>query len=431
MAYLEIEKVTGREIIDSRGNPTVEAEIRLADGTMARGAAPSGASTGEYEALELRDGDRGRYGGKGVRKAAENVRTVICETLKGMDASDIYAVDRAMIRADGTKDKSKLGANAILAVSIACARAAAASLDIPLYRFLGGVNANRLPVPMMNILNGGAHAANTVDVQEFMIMPVGAKCFADGLRWCTEVFHALQALLRSKGLSTAVGDEGGFAPDLSGDDEAIEYILEAVTRAGYEPGKEFVLAMDAASSEWKGGRTGEYILPKSGKRYTSEQLVDHWKILTAKYPVYSIEDGLDEEDWDGWQILTKELGDRVQLVGDDLFVTNTERLKKGIELGCGNSILIKLNQIGSVSETLEAIKMAHKAGYTAIASHRSGETEDTTIADLAVALNTRQIKTGAPSRSERTAKYNRLLRIEEELGTGAVYPGFGAFNINR
>lgn len=431
MAYLEIEKVTGREIIDSRGNPTVEAEVRLADGTVARGAAPSGASTGEYEALELRDGDRGRYGGKGVRKAAENVRTVICETLKGMDACDIYAVDRAMIRADGTKDKSKLGANAILAVSIACARAAAASLDIPLYRFLGGVNANRLPVPMMNILNGGAHAANTVDVQEFMIMPVGAKCFADGLRWCTEVFHALQALLRSKGLSTAVGDEGGFAPDLSGDDEAIEYILEAVTRAGYEPGKEFVLAMDAASSEWKGGRTGEYILPKSGKRYTSEQLVDHWKILTTKYPVYSIEDGLDEEDWDGWQILTKELGDRVQLVGDDLFVTNTERLKKGIELGCGNSILIKLNQIGSVSETLEAIKMAHKAGYTAIASHRSGETEDTTIADLAVALNTRQIKTGAPSRSERTAKYNRLLRIEEELGTGAVYPGFGAFNINR
>ena len=431
MAYLEIEKVTGREIIDSRGNPTVEAEVRLADGTVARGATPSGASTGEYEARELRDGDRGRYEGKGVRKAAENVRTVLCETLKGMDACDIYAVDRAMIRADGTKDKSKLGANAILAVSIACARAAAASLEIPLYRFLGGMNANRLPVPMMNILNGGAHAANTVDVQEFMIMPVGAKCFADGLRWCAEVFHALQALLKSKGLSTAVGDEGGFAPDLSGDDEAIEYILEAVTRAGYEPGKEFVLAMDAASSEWKSGRTGEYILPKSGKRYTSGQLVDHWKILTAKYPVYSIEDGLDEEDWDGWQILTKELGDRVQLVGDDLFVTNTERLKKGIELGCGNSILIKLNQIGSVSETLEAIKMAHKAGYTAIASHRSGETEDTTIADLAVALNTRQIKTGAPSRSERTAKYNRILRIEEELGTGAVYPGFGAFNINR
>ena len=431
MDYLQIEKVIGREIIDSRGNPTVEAEVHLADGTCARGAAPSGASTGEFEALELRDGNKYKYGGKGVSKAVENINTVICSTLRGMNAGDIYAVDQAMIDADGTKDKSNLGANAILAVSIACARAAAAALDLPLYRFLGGVNANRLPVPMMNILNGGAHAANTVDVQEFMIMPVGAKCFTDGLRWCTEVFHALQALLRSKGLSTAVGDEGGFAPDLSGDDEAIEYILEAVTRAGYEPGKEFVLAMDAASSEWKGGRTGEYILPKSGKRYTSEQLVDHWKILTAKYPVYSIEDGLDEEDWDGWQILTKELGDRVQLVGDDLFVTNTERLKKGIELGCGNSILIKLNQIGSVSETLEAIKMAHKAGYTAIASHRSGETEDTTIADLAVALNTRQIKTGAPSRSERTAKYNRLLRIEEELGPGAVYPGFGAFNINR
>ena len=429
MAYLEIEKVTGREIIDSRGNPTVEAEVRLADGTVARGAAPSGASTGEYEALELRDGDRGRYGGKGVRKAAENVRTVICETLKGMDASDIYAVDRAMIRADGTKDKSKLGANAILAVSIACARAAAASLEIPLYRFLGGMNANRLPVPMMNILNGGAHAANTVDVQEFMIMPVGAKCFADGLRWCTEVFHALQALLRSKGLSTAVGDEGGFAPDLSGDEEAIEYILEAVTRAGYEPGKEFVLAMDAASSEWKGGRTGEYILPKSGKRYTSEQLVDHWKILTAKYPVYSIEDGLDEEDWDGWQILTKELGGRVQLVGDDLFVTNTERLKKGLRLKCANSILIKVNQIGSLSETIEAIKLAQKNGMTAIASHRSGETEDVTIADLAVALNCGLIKTGAPSRTDRVAKYNQLLRIEEELGKKAIYPGRSALKV--
>ena len=431
MSYLEIEKVTGREIIDSRGNPTVEAEVYLADGTSARGAAPSGASTGEFEALELRDGDRNRFGGKGVRKAAENVSTVISAALQGMNAADIYAVDKAMICADGTKDKSKLGANAILAVSIACARAAAASLEIPLHRFLGGVNANRLPVPMMNILNGGAHAANTVDVQEFMIMPAGAKCFADGLRWCTEVFHALQSLLKAKGLATAVGDEGGFAPDLSCDEEAIEYILEAVTRAGYEPEKEFVLAIDAAASEWKGGRPGEYILPKSGKKYTSEQLVDHWKELTGKYPVYSIEDGLDEEDWDGWQILTGELGDRVQLVGDDLFVTNTERLKKGIELGCGNSILIKLNQIGSVSETLEAIKMAHKAGYTAIASHRSGETEDTTIADLAVALNTRQIKTGAPSRSERTAKYNRLLRIEEELGAGAVYPGFGAFNIIR
>lgn len=431
MSCLKIEKVTGREIIDSRGNPTVEAEVYLADGTVGRGAAPSGASTGEYEALELRDGEQNRFGGKGVRKAAENISSVISGTLQGMNAGDIYAVDRAMIRADGTKDKSKLGANAILAVSIACARAAAVSLNIPLYRFLGGVNANRLPVPMMNILNGGAHAANTVDVQEFMIMPAGAKSFSEGLRWCTEVFHQLQSILRSRNLATAVGDEGGFAPDLASDEEAIEYILEAVRRAGYEPGKDFVLALDAASSEWKGSRKGEYVLPKSGKTFTSEELVSHWKTLAEKYPVYSIEDGLDEEDWEGWKLLTGELGNKVQLVGDDLFVTNTERLKKGIELGCGNSILIKLNQIGSVSETLEAIKMAHKAGYTAVASHRSGETEDTTIADLAVALNTRQIKTGAPSRSERVAKYNELLRIEEALGAGAVYPGFGAFNINR
>lgn len=431
MSCLKIEKVTGREIIDSRGNPTVEAEVYLADGTVGRGAAPSGASTGEYEALELRDGEQNRFGGKGVRKAAENISSVISGTLQGMNAGDIYAVDRAMIRADGTKDKSKLGANAILAVSIACARAAAVSLNIPLYRFLGGVNANRLPVPMMNILNGGAHAANTVDVQEFMIMPAGAKSFSEGLRWCTEVFHQLQSILRSRNLATAVGDEGGFAPDLASDEEAIEYILEAVRRAGYEPGKDFVLALDAASSEWKGSRKGEYVLPKSGKTFTSEELVSHWKTLAEKYPVYSIEDGLDEEDWEGWKLLTGELGNKVQLVGDDLFVTNTERLKKGIELGCGNSILIKLNQIGSVSETLEAIKMAHKAGYTAVTSHRSGETEDTTIADLAVALNTRQIKTGAPSRSERVAKYNELLRIEEALGAGAVYPGFGAFNINR
>lgn len=431
MDYLEIEKVIGREIIDSRGNPTVEAEVHLADGTVARGAAPSGASTGEFEALELRDGDKKRFGGKGVSKAVENINTVINDTLKGMDAGDIYAVDKAMIKADGTNDKSKLGANAILAVSIACARAAAVSLDIPLYRFLGGVNGNRLPVPMMNILNGGAHAANTVDVQEFMIMPAGAESFTEGLRWCTEVFHALQALLKDQGLATSVGDEGGFAPDLADDEEAIEYIFEAVRRAGYEPGRDFVLAIDAASSEWKGRKKGEYILPKCGKEFTSAQLVEHWKTLVEKYPIYSIEDGLDEEDWEGWQILTKELGDRVQLVGDDLFVTNTERLKKGIDMRCGNSILIKLNQIGSVSETLEAIKMAHKAGYTAISSHRSGETEDTTIADLAVALNTCQIKTGAPSRSERVAKYNQLLRIEEELGESAVYPGFEAFNIKR
>ena len=429
--FLAIEKVIGREIIDSRGNPTVEAEVYLLDGTVGRGAAPSGASTGEFEALELRDGDKSRFGGKGVTKAVENINTVINDALKGVDASDIYAVDAAMIKADGTKDKSNLGANAILAVSIASARAAANALEIPLYRFLGGVSGNRLPVPMMNILNGGAHAANTVDVQEFMIMPVGAPSFKEALRWCTEVFHALAALLKSKGLATSVGDEGGFAPDLASDEEAIQYILDAVKDAGYEQGKDFMIAMDAASSEWKGEKKGEYVLPKAGTKFTSEELIEHWKKLVDMYPIISIEDALDEEDWEGWQKLTAELGDKVQLVGDDLFVTNTERLSKGIELGCGNSILIKLNQIGSVSETLEAIKMAHKAGYTAISSHRSGETEDTTIADLAVALNTCQIKTGAPSRSERVAKYNQLLRIEEELGTSAVYPGKAAFNVKR
>ena len=429
--FLAIEKVIGREIIDSRGNPTVEAEVYLLDGTVGRGAAPSGASTGEFEALELRDGDKSHFGGKGVTKAVENINTVINDALKGVDASDIYAVDAAMIAADGTKDKSNLGANAILAVSIASARAAANALEIPLYRFLGGVNGNRLPVPMMNILNGGAHAANTVDVQEFMIMPVGAPSFKEALRWCAEVFHALAALLKSKGLATSVGDEGGFAPDLASDEEAIQYILDAVKDAGYEPGKDFMIAMDAASSEWKGERKGEYVLPKAGTKFTSEKLIEHWKKLVDKYPIISIEDALDEEDWEGWQKLTAELGDKVQLVGDDLFVTNTERLSKGIELGCGNSILIKLNQIGSVSETLEAIKMAHKAGYTAISSHRSGETEDTTIADLAVALNTCQIKTGAPSRSERVAKYNQLLRIEEELGASAVYPGKAAFNVKN
>lgn len=431
MAYLEIEKVVGREILDSRGNPTVEAEVTLIDGTVARGTAPSGASTGEFEALELRDGDKSRYLGKGVSKAVENINTVINDTITGMDASDIYAVDKAMIEADGTKDKSNLGANAILAVSIATARAAATALDIPLYRFLGGISGNRLPVPMMNILNGGAHAANTVDVQEFMIMPVGAPSFKECLRWCAEVFHALAALLKSKGLATSVGDEGGFAPDLASDEEAIQYILEAVKNAGYEPGKDFMIAMDAASSEWKGSKKGEYVLPKAGTKFTSAELIEHWKKLVEKYPIISIEDALDEEDWEGWQQLTKELGDKVQLVGDDLFVTNTERLAKGIELGCGNSILIKLNQIGSVSETLEAIKMAHKAGYTAISSHRSGETADTTIADLAVALNTCQIKTGAPSRSERVAKYNQLLRIEEELGDSAVYPQMKAFNVKK
>ena len=431
MSCLTIAKVIGREILDSRGNPTVEAEVILANGVIGRGTAPSGASTGEFEALELRDGDKSRYLGKGVSKAVENINSTINDVLKGMEVTDIYAVDKAMIEADGTKDKSKLGANAILAVSIAASRAAALALNVPLYRFLGGISGNRLPVPMMNILNGGAHAANTVDVQEFMIMPVGAESFKEALRQCAEVFHSLSALLKSKGLATSVGDEGGFAPDLASDEEAIQYILEAVKNAGYEPGKDFMIAIDAASSEWKSGTKGEYILPKSGTKFTSAELVANWKELCAKYPIISIEDGLDEEDWEGWKILTKELGGKVQLVGDDLFVTNTERLSKGIAEGCGNSILIKLNQIGSVSETLEAIKMAHKAGYTAISSHRSGETEDTTIADLAVALNTCQIKTGAPSRSERVAKYNQLLRIEEELGCAAVYPKMSAFNVKR
>jgi len=429
MSCLTITKIIGREILDSRGNPTVEAEVILANGVIGRGTAPSGASTGEFEALELRDGDKKRYLGKGVSKAIKNINEIISEAVKGMEVTDIYAIDQAMIEADGTKDKSNLGANAILAVSIAASRAAANALNVPLYKFLGGISGNRLPVPMMNILNGGAHAANTVDVQEFMIMPVGADSFKEGLRWCAEVFHSLASLLKSKGLATSVGDEGGFAPDLASDEEAIMYILEAVKNAGYEPGKDFMIAIDAASSEWKSGTKGEYVLPKAGTKFTSAELVAHWKELCEKYPIISIEDGLDEEDWEGWKLLTKELGDKVQLVGDDLFVTNTERLSKGIKEGCGNSILIKLNQIGSVSETLEAIKMAHKAGYTAISSHRSGETEDTTIADLAVALNTCQIKTGAPSRSERVAKYNQLLRIEEELGCAAVYPKMSAFNV--
>ena len=433
MAYLEIEQVIGREILDSRGNPTVEAEVILVDGTVGRGMAPSGASTGEFEALELRDGDKGRYLGKGVQKAVDNINNIIDELLTGEDASDIYTIDKIMIDADGTKDKSKLGANAILAVSIACARAAATALDIPLYRFLGGVNANRLPVPMMNILNGGAHADSSVDTQEFMVMPVGAPSFKEALRWCAEVFHNLKKLIKDMKDVTAVGDEGGFAPNsLKGDEDAIELILKAIKAAGFEPGKDFMLAMDAAASEWKSPKgKGFYKLPKAGTEYTSAELIAHWKSLVEKYPIISIEDGLDEEDWEGWQEMTKELGDKVQLVGDDLFVTNTERLSKGISLGAGNAILIKLNQIGSVSETLEAIKMAHKAGYTAVTSHRSGETEDTTIADLAVALNTCQIKTGAPSRTERVAKYNQLLRIEEELGVAAQYPGMAAFNVKR
>ncbi len=430
---MKIVNVYGREILDSRGNPTVEAEITLEDGTVARGTAPSGASTGEFEALELRDGDKSRYLGKGVQKAVENINTAIKEAITGLDASDIYAVDAAMIKADGTETKSNLGANAILAVSIATARAAATSLGIPLYRFLGGVQGTKLPVPMMNILNGGAHADSAVDTQEFMIMPVGAPSFKEALRWCAEVFHSLKALIKEMGDVTAVGDEGGFAPNqLKSDEDAIEKILEAIKAAGFEPGKDFKIAMDAASSEWKSEKgKGFYKQPKSGKEFTSDELIDHWEKLVDKYPIISIEDGLDEEDWEGWQKMTERLGKKVQLVGDDLFVTNTKRLAKGIKLGAGNSILIKLNQIGSVSETLEAIKMAHDAGYTAISSHRSGETADTTIADLAVALNTCQIKTGAPSRSERVAKYNQLLRIEEELGASACYPQMGAFHVQQ
>ena len=427
-----IEDIYAREILDSRGNPTVEVEVFLEGGAMGRASVPSGASTGEHEAVELRDGDKSRYLGKGVLKAVENVNTVLAENLIGMDALDQVAIDKAMIALDGTPNKGKLGANAILGVSLAVAKAAANQLGIPLYRYLGGVNAKELPVPMMNILNGGAHASNNVDVQEFMIMPVGAPSFKEALRWCAEVFHNLAALLKAEGLATSVGDEGGFAPNLTGgDEEAIEFILKAIEKAGYKPGVDFMIAMDAASSEWKTGTVGKYKLPKAGTEFTSAELVEHWKKLIDKYPIISLEDGLDEEDWEGWKIFTKELGGRVQLVGDDLFVTNTERLEKGIDNGCANSILIKLNQIGSVSETLEAIKMAHKAGYTAISSHRSGETEDTTIADLAVALNTCQIKTGAPSRSERVAKYNQLLRIEEELGESAVYPGIKAFNVKR
>ncbi len=426
MSDLRIKNVIGREILDSRGNPTVEAEVTLENGSVGRGAAPSGASTGSFEALELRDGDASRYGGKGVSKAVNNINTTIAAAIKGLDASDTGAIDRKLLETDGTKEKSALGANAILAVSLASARAAANALGLPLYRFIGGANANTLPVPMMNILNGGAHAANNIDIQEFMIMPVGAPSFKEALRWCAEVFHGLASILKKRGLSTAVGDEGGYAPNLETDEEAIELILEAVTKSGHKPGEDFVIAIDAASSEWK--TEDGYLLPKHQKHYTSDELIAFWKSLVEKYPIRSIEDPLGEEDWQGWEKITRELGGKVQLVGDDLFVTNTERLQKGINLHCGNSILIKLNQIGSLTETLEAIKMAHKAGFTAIVSHRSGETEDTTIADLAVALNAGQIKTGAPSRSERVAKYNQLLRIEENLGSSATFPGIKCFH---
>ncbi len=409
-----IEKVIGREIIDSRGNPTVEAEVWLSDGTAGRGAAPSGASTGIYEALELRDGDDSRYSGKGVQKAVSNVNTTLNMALKGINASDTHTVDNAILNADGTPDKSKLGANAMLAVSLAAAKAAANHYRMPVYRFLGGVNGRKLPMPMMNILNGGAHAANNLDVQEFMIIPKGAESFREGLRQCAEVYHRLAKILKAKSLSTGVGDEGGFAPNLSGEEEAIELILEAVEAAGYKAGTDFAIALDAASSEWKADGKG-YFLPKKKLSRTADELIEEWKRLCEKYPIVSIEDPLDEEDWDGWKKLTEQLGSKVKLVGDDLFVTNPARLRKGIENGCANSILIKLNQIGTVSETLSAIALAKENGYGTIISHRSGETEDTFIADLAVAVNAGQIKTGAPCRSERTAKYNRLIRIEEQL----------------
>lgn len=409
-----IEKVIGREIIDSRGNPTVEAEVWLSDGTSGRGIAPSGASTGIFEALELRDNDEKRYCGKGVQKAVSNINTTVNMALKGVNAADTITVDTTLIHTDGTENKSKIGANAMLAVSLAAARAAANHYRMPLYKFIGGVNGNKLPVPMMNILNGGAHAANNLDVQEFMIIPSSAESFRIGLRQCAEVYHSLAKILKTKGLNTGVGDEGGFAPDLSGETEAIELILEAIERAGYHSGKDFVIALDAASSEWKSENSG-YFLPKKKQNRSTDELITEWKTLCSRYPIVSIEDPLDEEDWDGWQKLTAELGGKVSLVGDDLFVTNPKRLKKGIENNCANSILIKLNQIGTLSETLSAIRIAKENGYGTIVSHRSGETEDTFIADLAVAVNAGQIKTGAPCRSERTAKYNRLIRIEEQL----------------
>ena len=426
----KIVKVIGREILDSRGNPTVEAEVHLKDGTIAFGDAPSGASTGIFEALELRDGDKARYGGKGVQKAVANVNDKLSKVVVGMDAADIEGIERAMMNADGTKDKSNMGANAILAISLACARAAAASKKMPLFRFFGelsGVNGKTLPVPMMNILNGGAHATNTVDVQEFMIMPVGAPNFKECYRWCAEVYHALQKELKKAGLSTGVGDEGGFAPDLKDEFEVMDYMMKAVEDCGFVPGKDFVFAIDAAASEWKTDEVGKYRMPKSGREFTSAEMVQNWVEFCDRYPIASIEDGMDEEDWEGWQLLVEKLGDRIQLVGDDLFVTNPERLAKGIELKAANAILIKLNQIGTITETLEAISMAKAAGMNAIVSHRSGETEDTTIADLVVGTATGQIKTGAPARTERVAKYNQLLRIEEALGDEAVFAGNSPF----
>ena len=419
---IEIVDVLGREILDSRGNPTVEVEVYLEDGAMGRAAVPSGASTGIYEACELRDGDKSRYLGKGVENAVKNVNTEIAECLIGMNVLDQVSIDKAMIELDGTPNKSRLGANAILGASLACAKAAAESLGVALYNYIGGVNAKQLPVPMMNILNGGAHATNNVEIQEFMIMPVSAPSFREALRRCAEVFHTLKTVLKENGTPAAgVGDEGGYAPNLKKDEDALKVIVAAIEKAGYKPGEDFKIAIDAASSEWWDEEQKCYIQPKSGKKLTQQQLVNMWKKFADNYPIISLEDGMAETDWEGWAMLTKAIGDRVQLVGDDLFVTNTERLKTGIEKKVGNAILIKVNQIGTLTETLDAIQMANRAGYTAIVSHRSGETEDATIADIAVALNAGQIKTGAPSRTDRVAKYNQLLRIEEELGDEAIY----------
>lgn len=428
--YCEIVDVVARQILDSRCFPTVEVEVYLEDGTVGRAAVPSGASTGMYEAVELRDGDKDNYLGKGVLRAVQNVNDTIAEELIGCNVYDQPYIDKMLIELDGTPNKAKLGANAILGVSLAVANAAAKSLDLPLYQYVGGVNAKVLPVPMMNIINGGSHADNSVDLQEFMVMPVGAKTFSDALKMCAEVYHTLKKTLHDKGYSTAIGDEGGFAPNLKSNEEAIEVIIEAITKAGYKAGEDMFIAIDAASSEYY--KDGKYVLEHEGKTLTAAEMVDFLENWVNKYPIISIEDGMAEEDWEGWKLITERLGKKVQLVGDDLFVTNTERLERGIDLGVGNSILIKLNQIGTLTETLNAIEMANRAGYTAVISHRSGETEDTTIADLVVAVNAGQIKTGAPARSERVAKYNQLIRIEEELDDVAEYRGRKAFfNIKK
>ena len=423
---VEIESVFAREILDSRGNPTIEVEVTTEDGNIGRAAVPSGASTGSFEAVELRDGDKGRYLGKGVLNAVDNVNDEIADEIVGMNVFDQAAIDKALIELDGTPNKGRLGANAILGVSLACAKAAAESLGLSLYQYIGGVNAKTLPVPMMNILNGGKHADNSVNIQEFMIMPIGADSFRQALQMCAEVFHNLQAVLKSRGYGTAVGDEGGFAPNLKTDEEALEVIVEAIETAGYKPGVQFRIAIDTAASEMY-QEDGTYSFWKSGITRTREEMIDFYEDLVNRYPIISLEDGLSEDDWEGWKMLTDRLGSRIQIVGDDLFVTNVDRLKKGIDLGIANSILIKVNQIGTLTETLDTIQMANRAGYTAVTSHRSGETEDATIADIAVATNSGQIKTGAPSRTDRVAKYNQLLRIEEELEDVAQYPGLAAF----